>query len=224
MMLLCVACALGILLLSIVISLLVFGSGGKDAPTAAPQTAALPYDAEIPFSLSDLSLDQQIELRQSGRISVSDGPRGISVGDSLDTLLSRFPGWGTQAQTSAEKTPLPLPTASEQSDEALLAYVEQAAVESSLRAAEQTGEQADEEIILYCADYFENLNGIMTALPPRGLLTTSGDTITVTLLAPTAPYPQGTLDNYGSYEHVYCIFTVQMTTMTVSAITLGLSR
>ena len=60
MMLLCVACALGVLLLSIVISLLVFGSGGKDAPTAAPQAAALPYDAEIPFSLSDLSLDQQI--------------------------------------------------------------------------------------------------------------------------------------------------------------------
>ena len=34
----------------------------------------------------------------------------------------------------------------------------------------------------------------------------------------------GTQDSYGSYEHVYCVFTVQMTTMTVSSIVLGLSR
>ena len=74
---------------------------------------------------------------------------------------------------------------------------------ASMQAAEQTGEQSDEEIILYCADYFENQNGIMTALPPRGLLTTGGDVITVTLLAPTQPYPAGTKDSYGSYEHVY---------------------
>lgn len=225
--LLCIAGGLGAVLLSLTVCLLVFDVGPKAAPASAPAATALPYSAEEPFSLSDLTAGQQQQIRESGRISVSDGPRGICVGDSLDTLLSRFPSQSTQTQQSADtpdRTPQPLPQASEQSDEAIMQYVEQATTLSSLHAAEQTGEQSDEEVILYCADYFENQNGIMTALPPRGLLTTSGDTITVTLLAPTSPYPEGTQDSYGSYEHVYCVFTVQMTTMTVSSIVLGLSR
>ena len=222
--LLCFAGGLGAVLLSLTVCLLVFDVGPKAAPASAPAATALPYSAEEPFSLSDLTAEQQRQIRESGRISVSDGPRGICVGDSLDTLLSRFPSQSAQTQPSAGGTPQPLPTASEGADEALQAYVEQAATLSSLHAAEQTGEQSVEEIILYCADYFENQNGIMTALPPRGLLTTGGDTITVTLLAPTSPYPEGTLDSYGSYEHVYCVFTVQIATMTVSAITLGISR
>ena len=85
-------------------------------------------------------------------------------------------------------------------------------------------EQPEDVQILYCADYFENQNGIMTALPPRGLLTTGSDAITVTLMAPTSPYPAGTLDNYGEYEHVYCVFTIKLDTMTISSIVLGIGH
>ena len=188
--LLCIAGGIGAVLLSVLICLIVFDIRLPGDEEAAPEQTAIPYDASLPFSLSDLTGEQLQQLRTQGSLRVSDGPRGISVGDSLDLLLTRYPSSFTQKQADSD----------------------------------QTGEQSDEEIILYCADYFENQNGVMTALPPRGLLTTGGDTITVTLLAPASPYPEGTLDSYGSYEHVYCVFTVQIATMTVSAITLGISR
>ncbi len=79
-------------------------------------------------------------------------------------------------------------------------------------------------MILYCAQYFENQNGVMTALPPRGLLTVDSGAIIVTLMAPTSAYPVGTLEQYSRYEHVYCIYTVSPDTMTVQSIVLGLSR
>ena len=119
---------------------------------------------------------------------VSDGPRGISVGDSLDTLLSRLPSTYTEIPTDPDLT----------------------------------GQQSVEEVILYCAEYFQNQNGKMTALPPRGLLTVDTGSIIVTLLAPVSAYPPGTKDNYLSFEHVYCVFTVNPDTMTVSAIELGI--
>ena len=130
------------------------------------------------------------QLRASGRISVSDGPRGISVGDSLDTLLSRYPSTYTDIQNTGDLT----------------------------------GEQSNEEMILYCADYFENQNGIMTALPPRGLITVDSGEITVTLMAPISAYPAGTLTNYSQYERVYCIYTISPDTMTIQSIILGLSQ
>ena len=119
---------------------------------------------------------------------MSDGPRGVSVGDSLDTLLSRFPSTFTEKQADTD----------------------------------QTGEQSDEEIILYCASYFENQNGVMTALPPRGLLTVDSGSIIVTLLAPISSYPAGTKDDYGRYEHIYCRYTIEPDTMTIRSIVLGL--
>ncbi len=87
---------------------------------------------------------------------------------------------------------------------------------------EQTGEQSDEMQILYCSAYYRNNSGKMTALPPRGLLNVDSGSITVTLLAPTSPYPAGTKDDYGRYEHVYCIYTIDPETMTVSSIVLGI--
>lgn len=215
--LLCVAGGVGAALLSLVLCLLIFDIGPDAEPASAPSATALPYNASDPFTLADLTTEQQAQLRAEGRISVSDGPRGISVGDSLDTLLAHFPSQTTRTAQSDRQ-------AGEQSDEEIIQYVEQASAMTSLQTAEQTGEQSDEEIILYCADYFENQNGIMTALPPRGLLNTSTDAITVTLLAPTSPYPAGTKDSYGSYEHVYCVFTIQLETMAVSSIVLGLSH
>ena len=179
--LLCIAGGLGAVLLSLIVCLLIFDIGPQAASVSAPVATALPYNASDPFTLADLTLDQQKQVRENGRLSVSDGPRGISIGDTLDTLLNHFP----------------------------LTFMQ---------------EQPEDVQILYCADYFENQNGIMTALPPRGLLTTGSDAITVTLMAPTSPYPAGTLDNYGEYEHVYCVFTIKLDTMTISSIVLGIGH
>ena len=188
--LLCVAGGIGAMLLSLLICLLVFDIrfGAEEAP--APQATSLPYDASAPFTVSDLSAAQMTKLREAGTLRVSDGPRGVSVGDSLDTLLSRFPTTFTEKQADSD----------------------------------QTGEQSDEEIILYCASYFENQNGVMTALPPRGLINVDNGQIVVTLLAPTSAYPAGTRDSYGAYEHVYCVYTIEPETMTISSIVLGIDQ
>ena len=188
--LLCVAGGIGAMLLSLVICLLIFNIRLPGEQEAQPQATALPYDAAQPFTVSDLTQAQMTRLRESGTLRVSDGPRGVSVGDSLDTLLSRFPSTFTEKQADTD----------------------------------QTGEQSDEEIILYCASYFENQNGVMTALPPRGLLTVDSGSIIVTLLAPTSSYPAGTKDDYGRYEHVYCRYTIEPDTMTIQSIVLGLDR
>ena len=186
--LLCVAGGIGAMLLSLIICLLVFDIrfGAEEAP--APQATSLPYDASAPITVSDLSAAQMTKLREAGTLRVSDGPRGVSVGDSLDTLLSRFPTTFTEKQADSD----------------------------------QTGEQSDEEIILYCASYFENQNGVMTALPPRGLLTVDTGSIIVTLLTPTSAYPAGTKDDYGRYEHIYCRYTIEPDSMTIKSIVLGL--
>ena len=109
-----------------------------------------------------------------------------------------------------------------ESDEEMLQYYD--AYLDSRDDGERTGLQSDEEMILYCADYFENQNGAMVALPPSGLLTVQGGSIVVTLLAPTSAYPAGTKDSYGSYEHVYCVYTVEPDTMTISSIVLGIDQ
>ena len=188
--LLCVAGGIGAILLSVLICLIVFDIRLPGDEEAAPEQTAIPYDASLPFSPSDLTGEQLQQLRTQGSLRLSDGPRGISVGDSLDLLLTRYPSSFTQKQADSD----------------------------------QTGEQSDEEIILYCADYFENQNGVMTALPPRGLLSVDTGKIIVTLLAPTSAYPAGTLDNYGSYEHVYCRYTIDPDTMTISSIVLGIDQ
>ncbi len=187
---LCIAGGIGAVALSLVFCLLFFDFGPKDVPVSAPQETALPYDVDSPFTVRDLTTSQLSKLRQEGQMRVSDGPRGISVGDPLDKLLSRFP------TTLTEKQEL----------------------------TDQTGEQSDEEIILYCAEYFTNQNGVMVALPPRGLLSVDSGSIRVTLLAPTSAYPAGTKDTYRQYEHVYCVFNIGPETMTIQSIQLGLHR
>ena len=179
---LCIAGGIGAVVLSLTACLLIFGvPAGEQALPPASSVSALPYDAGTPFSLSDLTAAQIAQLREQGRLSLSDGPRGVSIGDSLDVLLERYPS------NFAE-------------------------------------EQPDGEQILYCALYFPNRNGLMTALPPRGLLSADSSTIYVTLLAPTSPYPEGTSDNYGDYEHVYCRYTIEPDTMTVTSIVLGIEQ
>lgn len=187
---LCIAGALGAVLLSFTVCILIFDPFTAAAPVSAPAHTPLPYDAGQPFSLSDLTASQVMQIRKEGRMHVSDGPRGVSIGDSLETLLERLPSTIVEQQEDHE----------------------------------MTGLQSEEEIILYCADYYENQNGLMTALPPRGLLTVDGGEIVVTLLAPTSAYPAGTKDSYGSYEHIYCVYTIEPDTMTISSIVLGIDQ
>ena len=178
--LLCVLGGIGAAALSIAVCAVIFGKPlAPETPATVPAQAELPYTSSEPFSVADLTAAQLSQLREQGRMNVSDGPRGLSVGDSLDTLLERFP-------------------------------------------ASYAGAQPDEEQILYCADYFENQNGVMTVLPPRGLLSVGSGNLVVTLLSPTSAYPPGTLDNYGSFEHVYCQFFIEPDGMTISSIVLGL--
>ena len=186
----CIVGGISAMLLSFIICLIVFDIHPESGKETAPAATSLPYDSTKPFTISDLTSSQLNTLRTQGRLSVSDGPRGISIGESLDTLLSRYPSTYTDVQTSSELT----------------------------------GEQSNEEMILYCSQYFENANGIMTALPPRGLITVDSGEIIVTLMAPTSTYPAGTLDNYRNYEHVYCIYTIAPDTMTVKSIILGISK
>ena len=213
--LLCIAGGLGAVLLSLIVCLLVFDITPGTQEPSVPVTAALPYDTAQPFSLSDLTASQLTRIRESGRITVSDGPRGISIGDTLDELLARYPSTIAKSKTDAQRT-------GTASDEDMMRYSDEYL--NSRNASEQTGLQSDEEMILYCAEYFENQNGVMVALPPRGLLTVRGGSIVVTLLAPTTAYPAGTQDNYGSYEHVYCVYTIEPDTMTVSSIVLGMDQ
>lgn len=187
---LCIVGGISAMLFSLFVCILIFGIPSDSEPVSAPVATLLPYDATQPFTASDLTTAQMNQLRTSGRISISDGPRGISVGDSLDTLLSRYPSTYTDVQTTGDLT----------------------------------GEQSNEEMILYCAQYFENQNGMMTALPPRGLISVDSGEIIVTLMAPTSAYPADTLANYSHYEHVYCIYTVSPDTMTIQSIVLGLSQ
>lgn len=213
--LLCIAGGLGAVLLSLIVCLLVFDISPGTQEPSVPVTAALPFDTAQPFSLSDLTASQLTRIRESGRITVSDGPRGISIGDTLDELLARYPSTIAKSKTDAQRT-------GTASDEDIMRYSDEYL--NGRDASEQTGLQSDEEMILYCAEYFENQNGVMVALPPRGLLTVRGGSIVVTLLAPTTAYPAGTQDNYGSYEHVYCVYTIEPDTMTVSSIVLGMDQ
>jgi hypothetical protein len=185
--LLCIVGGLGASLLSFAICVLVYGIGTPEEAVPEAEVSALPYDAAQPFSIADLTPSQLKELNEKKRLSLSDGPRGISIGDSLDTILERYPS----------------------------SFSEKAA------DSELTGEQSDELQILYCADYFRNTNGKMTILPPRGLLSVDSGEIIVTLLSPTMPYPAGTREEYGMYPHLFCIYTINPDTMTVSSIVLG---
>ena len=213
--LLCIAGGLGAVLLSLIVCLLVFDITPGTQEPSVPVTATLPFDTAQPFSLSDLTASQLTRIRESGRITVSDGPRGISIGDTLDELLARYPSTIAKSKTDAQRT-------GTASDEDIMRYSDEYL--NGRDASEQTGMQSDEEMILYCAEYFENQNGVMTALPPRGLINVNNGQIVVTLLAPTSAYPAGTRDSYGAYEHVYCVYTIEPETMTISSIVLGIDQ
>ena len=56
--LLCIAGGLGAVLLSLIVSLLIFDITPEVQEAAAPVTASLPYDTAQPFSISDLTASQ----------------------------------------------------------------------------------------------------------------------------------------------------------------------
>ncbi len=212
---LCVAGGLGAVLLSFAICILIFDPFSSGESVSTPVATALPYSASEPFSLNDLTSAQIQQIRRDGRMTVSDGPRGVSVGDPLEKLIARLPS-GTGASEQSAQSDV------SQTEEELALYCQ--TYLDMQNTGTQTGLQSDEEMILYCADYFENQNGRMTALPPRGLLNVDNGDIIVTLLAPTSAYPAGTKDSYGSYEHVYCVYTIDPETLTVASIVLGIDQ
>ena len=210
---LCILGGTAAVLLSLLICILIFDPFPKDVPVSAPVSTAPPYSASEPFTLSDLTASQIMQIRRDGRMHVSDGPRGVSIGDSLEKLMDRLPS------TIAQNAEL---SGSIESDEESNQYYQEYL--DTLDSSDRTGIQSEEQIILYCADYFENQNGMMTVLPPRGLIDVNNGQIIVTLLAPTSAYPSGTKDSYGSYEHVYCVYTIEPDTMTISSIVLGIDK
>ena len=173
---------LGALALSLISSVLILRLPAPRQEAARPEETAAPYDPSLPFSLSDLSAAQLRELRQKGSLQLSDGPRGISIGDSIDEVFSRYP-------------------------------------------VDIDGTISEEGQILYCAEYYPNANGMMTALPPRGILfEEDGREIVIILLSPTSAYPAGTADDYLRYEHVYCRYVISPEDMRISSIRIGLTR
>lgn len=115
---LCIGGGIGAVLLSLFVCMMIFDIRPDETPVSAPVTTALPYDSTQPFSAGDLTSAQMNDLRANGRISVSDGPRGVSIGDSLDTLLSRYPSTYTNSETTGDLT-------GEQSNEEMILYCAQ---------------------------------------------------------------------------------------------------
>ena len=212
---LCIFGGTAAVMLSLFICILIFDPFPKDVAVSAPVSTSPPYSASEPFTLSDLTASQITQIRRDGRMHVSDGPRGVSIGDSLEKLMDRLPS------TIAIKQGTGM-SGSIESDEESNAYYQDYL--DTLDSSERTGLQSEEQIILYCADYFENQNGMMTVLPPRGLIDVNNGQIVVTLLAPTSAYPAGTRDSYGAYEHVYCVYTIDPETMVISSIVLGIDK
>jgi len=212
---LCIGGGIGAVFLSLLICMVIFDPFSASAPVSAPIATSLPYSVSEPFSLSDLTTAQVNQIRKNGRMTVSDGPRGVSVGDTLEKLMERLPSTIAKKQSPAIDS-------STQTDEEMNQYYQNYL--DTLDSSERTGLQSEEQIILYCADYFQNQNGMMTVLPPRGLIDVDNGEIIVTLLCPTSAYPAGTQDNYGAYEHVYCVYTIDPETMTISSIILGIDQ
>ncbi|MBQ4264574.1 MAG: hypothetical protein IJB85_03595 [Clostridia bacterium] len=212
---LCIGGGIGAVLISLLICIMIFDPFSANVPVSAPIATSLPYSASEPFSLSDLTTAQVNQIRKNGRMTVSDGPRGVSIGDTLEKLMERLPSTIAKKQTAAIESDM-------QSDEEMNQYYQDYL--DTLDSSERTGLQSEEQIILYCADYFQNQNGMMTVLPPRGLIDVDNGEIIVTLLAPTSAYPAGTKDNYGAYEHVYCVYTIDPETTTISSIVLGIDQ
>lgn len=100
---LCIVGGIGVAVLSLVACLLIFDIGEEAAPVVPPITTSLPYDATQPFSISDLTVTQVSTIRAQGRMNVSDGPRGVSIGDTLETLLTRLPTSYTGEQPDDEE-------------------------------------------------------------------------------------------------------------------------
>lgn len=86
-----------IVILTIVLCALLLARRGNPQtvqPPAESTQAPLAYDVTAPFGPSDLTQEQMQRAVQEGSYKLAAGeagPRGISIGDSLDTLLARLP-------------------------------------------------------------------------------------------------------------------------------------
>lgn len=87
----------GIVILSIVLAVLVLSrrqAGPADPAGAAATASPAAYDPGMPFGASELTQAQLQRAMQEGSFDLEEGeavPRGISLGDSIDTVLDRLP-------------------------------------------------------------------------------------------------------------------------------------
>lgn len=193
------------LLAAVVFGVLIYlQSSNPDSGTGAAPTT-IPYDVTQPFLPSDITDEQMQKIEENGGsfalMDFETGPHGLKIGDSLDTLLSRFPV--TYAQNSESEFVW------DETGENM-SYLTYNFLETDYQ-------------VIYAERVFYQ-GGEMVVLPPSGTLSISSDTILVTLTAPLDPYPEGTAENYLAYPHVYCKLTIDPDTSKITRIVLGKSE
>ena len=196
------ACAL---LAAVVFGVLIYlQNSSSDSGTGTAPTA-VPYDVTQPFLPGDITDEQMQKIEENGGsfalMDFETGPHGLRIGDSLDTLLSRFPV--TSVQSNEDDF-----VWDETGDN--MSYLTYNFLETDYQ-------------VIYAERVFYQ-GGEMIVLPPSGTLSISSDTILVTLTAPLDPYPEGTAENYLAYPHVYCKLTLDPDTSKITRIVLGKSE
>lgn len=185
-----------------IFGVLLFTQSAQEQSGAGVTATQIPYDVTQPFMPSDITQEQMALIEQNaGSVALLDyqtGPHGIKLGDTLDTLLQRFPV--TYTQTVEDDYAWD----DVSQDMSYLAYD---LLENDYQ-------------VIYAERVFYQ-EGEMVVLPPSGTLSISSDMIVVTLTAPLTPYPEGTAEDYLSYPHVYCKLTVDPDLGTITRIVLG---
>lgn len=189
------------LLVAIVFTTLFVLDGQNKQTTTNTQNTTVPYDITQPFGTADITAAQMEQIDKYGSYAFLDhetGPHGLKIGDSLDTLLQRFPV--SYTQTSAND--YAWDETGDNMTELVYEYLE-----------------TDSQVI-YAARVFYK-NGEMIVIPPSAVLSVSSDMIIITLTAPLQPYPVGMEENFPAYAHVYCKFTIDPDTNKITKIVLS---
>lgn len=193
------------LLAAVIFGVLIYVQNSSSDSGASAAPTAVPYDVAQPFLPGDITDEQMQKIEENGGsfalMDFETGPHGLRIGDSLDTLLSRFP------------------VTSVQSNEDDFAWDETG---DSMSYLTYNFLETDYQVIYAERVFYQG--GEMVVLPPSGTLSISSDTILVTLTAPLDPYPEGTAENYLAYPHVYCKLTLDPDTSKITRIVLGKSE
>lgn len=193
------------LIAAVILGVMIYRQNVRRDDGAGAAPTAIPYDATQPFLPADITAEQMEKIEAGGGsfalMDYETGPHGIQIGDTLDTLLSRFPVTSTQSAQDDYAW-------DEEGDN--MTYLTYDYLETDYQ-------------VIYAERVFYR-EGEMIVLPPSGTLSVSSDMIIVTLTAPVTPYPEGTAENYMAYPHVYCKLTIDPDTSRITRIVLGRSE